>query len=88
MGLKEYVVKNGFEKVVLGLSGGIDSALTAAIAVEALGAAERGLRVSSFKVHLGRERGGGGRSRAQPGCQAPADSHRGGLHRLPRGSFR
>ena len=38
MGLKEYVIKNGFEKVVLGLSGGIDSALTAAIAVEALGA--------------------------------------------------
>ncbi len=37
MGLKEYVSKNGFEKVVLGLSGGIDSALTAAVAVEALG---------------------------------------------------
>ena len=37
IGLGEYVSKNGFEKVVLGLSGGIDSALTAAIAVEALG---------------------------------------------------
>jgi NAD+ synthase (glutamine-hydrolysing) len=37
MGLREYVSKNGFEKVVLGLSGGIDSALTAALAVEALG---------------------------------------------------
>jgi len=37
-GLGEYVAKNGFEKVVLGLSGGIDSALTAALAVEALGA--------------------------------------------------
>ncbi len=37
MGLREYVVKNGFEKVVLGLSGGIDSALTAALAVTALG---------------------------------------------------
>lgn len=37
-GLSEYAAKNGFSKVVLGLSGGIDSALTAAVAVEALGA--------------------------------------------------
>lgn len=38
LGLKDYVRKNGFSDVVLGLSGGIDSALTAAIAVDALGA--------------------------------------------------
>jgi len=37
-GLKEYVLKNGFSDVVLGLSGGIDSALTLALAVDALGA--------------------------------------------------
>ncbi|PKQ27900.1 MAG: NAD+ synthase [Candidatus Anoxymicrobium japonicum] len=37
LGLKEYVSRNGFEKVVLGLSGGVDSAVTAALAVEALG---------------------------------------------------
>jgi NAD+ synthase (glutamine-hydrolysing) len=37
LGLGDYVRKNGFEDVVLGLSGGIDSALTAAIAAEALG---------------------------------------------------
>jgi NAD+ synthase len=36
-GLKDYVLKSGFSKVVLGLSGGIDSALVAAIAVDALG---------------------------------------------------
>ena len=36
-GLRDYVYKNGFKKVVVGVSGGIDSALTAAIAVEALG---------------------------------------------------
>ncbi len=36
--LKEYCENTGFKKVVLGLSGGIDSALTAALAVEALGA--------------------------------------------------
>jgi NAD+ synthase (glutamine-hydrolysing) len=37
LGTRDYVRKNGFEKVVLGLSGGIDSALTAAIATDALG---------------------------------------------------
>jgi NAD+ synthase (glutamine-hydrolysing) len=36
-GLSGYLSKNGFEEVVIGLSGGIDSALTAAIAVDALG---------------------------------------------------
>jgi NAD+ synthase (glutamine-hydrolysing) len=36
-GLGDYVRKNGFEQVVIGLSGGIDSALTAAIAADALG---------------------------------------------------
>lgn len=38
MGVRDYVTKCGFSSVVLGLSGGIDSALTAAIAVHALGA--------------------------------------------------
>jgi NAD+ synthase (glutamine-hydrolysing) len=37
LGLKDYVLKNGFRQVVIGLSGGIDSALVAAIAVDALG---------------------------------------------------
>ena len=37
-GVRDYVVKNGFKRVVIGLSGGIDSALTAAVAVDALGA--------------------------------------------------
>jgi len=38
LGLRDYVGKNGFRSVVLGLSGGIDSALVAAIAIDALGA--------------------------------------------------
>lgn len=38
LGLHDYVTKNGFGDVVLGISGGIDSALTAALAVDALGA--------------------------------------------------
>ncbi len=37
LGVRDYVTKNGFKGAVLGLSGGIDSALTAAIAVDALG---------------------------------------------------
>jgi NAD+ synthase (glutamine-hydrolysing) len=37
LGLRDYVEKNGFQEVVIGVSGGIDSALTAALAVEALG---------------------------------------------------
>jgi NAD+ synthase (glutamine-hydrolysing) len=38
LGTRDYVHKNGFQEVVIGLSGGIDSSLTAAIAVDALGA--------------------------------------------------
>jgi NAD+ synthase (glutamine-hydrolysing) len=38
VGLRDYVKKNGFKSVILGLSGGIDSALVAAIAADAIGA--------------------------------------------------
>ncbi len=38
LGLRDYVEKNGFRDVVIGVSGGIDSALTAALSVDALGA--------------------------------------------------
>ena len=38
LGVRDYVRKNGFSRVALGLSGGIDSALVAALAVDALGA--------------------------------------------------
>lgn len=37
LGLRDYIGKNGFEKVLVGMSGGIDSALVATIAVDALG---------------------------------------------------
>ncbi len=40
VGLRDYIKKNGFPSVILGLSGGIDSALTAAIAADAVGAAK------------------------------------------------
>lgn len=38
LGVRDYLFKSGFSRAVLGLSGGIDSAVTAAVAVEALGA--------------------------------------------------
>jgi len=38
LGVRDYVTKNGFEEVVIGLSGGVDSSIVAAIAVDALGA--------------------------------------------------
>jgi NAD+ synthase len=48
LGLRDYVEKNRFPGVVLGLSGGIDSALTAVVAVDALGADRvRGVRLPS-----------------------------------------
>lgn len=39
LGVRDYVRKSGFEQVCIGLSGGVDSSLTAAVAVDALGAA-------------------------------------------------
>ena len=48
LGLRDYVAKNGFRGIVLGLSGGIDSALTAVVAVDALGPDRvRGVRLPS-----------------------------------------
>jgi len=48
LGLRDYVDKNGFRGIVLGLSGGIDSALTAVVAVDALGPGRvRGVRLPS-----------------------------------------
>ena len=37
LGLRDYVIKNGFQKVIIGLSGGIDSSLVAVLAADALG---------------------------------------------------
>ena len=38
LGTHDYVTKNGFSEVVIGLSGGVDSSIVAALAVDALGA--------------------------------------------------
>ncbi|HUV39153.1 MAG TPA: NAD+ synthase [Planctomycetota bacterium] len=48
LGLRDYVTKSGFRRAVVGLSGGVDSALTACIAVDALGAGNvRGVSMPS-----------------------------------------
>jgi len=49
LGVRDYVNKNGFPSVVLGLSGGVDSALTLAIAGDALGAERVGAIMMPFK---------------------------------------
>ena len=54
LGVRDYVLKNSFNTVVLGLSGGIDSALTACIAVDALGA-EQVIGVSMPSPYTSRE---------------------------------
>jgi NAD+ synthase (glutamine-hydrolysing) len=54
LGTRDYVRKNGFDKVVVGLSGGIDSSLVASVAVDALGA-ENVVGVSMPSVYTSRE---------------------------------
>ena len=55
LGLRDYVDKNRFKGVVLGLSGGIDSALCAAMATDALGADARALRDAAVPLHVARD---------------------------------
>ena len=52
LGTRDYVRKNGFRQVVIGLSGGIDSSLTAAVAADALGRGQRDRRVHALAVLL------------------------------------
>ena len=52
LGLRDYVDNNRFPGVVLGLSGGIDSALCAAMAVDALGAEPRARGHAALQIHV------------------------------------
>ena len=58
LGLRDYVRKNGFDDVVLGLSGGIDSAFVAALAVDALGTGRGARAGDAVPVLEPGERGG------------------------------
>ena len=55
IGTRDYVRKCGFRKVVIGLSGGIDSSLVAVIAADALGAGKRSGRGDARAILLGRQ---------------------------------
>ena len=69
LGLRDYVNKNGFKNVVLGLSGGIDSAICAALAVDALGEERAARRDDAVSLHL---EGFAGRCRGlRPGARLP-----------------
>ena len=57
LGLRDYAGKNGFRGVVLGLSGGIDSALTAAVAVERARPDSRARRQTPLAIHQSGQHG-------------------------------
>ena len=83
-GLHDYVEKNGFDRVVIALSGGIDSALVAMVATDALGA-ERVSCVSMPSPYSSEgTRADALRDRRQPGLRVHGDLHRGGHERLRR----
>ena len=70
LGLRDYVDKNRFPGVVLGLSGGIDSALSAAVAVDALGRRARARGDDAVPLHLAEQpRGRRRRSREALGIR-------------------
>ena len=73
VGLRDYVAKNHFPGVVLGLSGGIDSALSAAVAVDALGPEKSALRDDAFSLHVSGEPGRCDGNR--PGAWRPPRHH-------------
>ena len=74
LGLRDYVDKNGFSDVVVGVSGGIDSAVTAALAAEALGAGARALRVDAVALLLGGDARGRAPARGKPRLRRSARS--------------
>ena len=92
LGVRDYVDKNGFERVLLGLSGGIDSALTACIAADALGARARRVRRDALPPLLRRRPSSDARTLADnlgiEQLRAPARARDGGLRRGARGAVR
>ena len=85
LGLRDYVDKNGFERVLLGLSGGIDSALTACVAADALGSGPGRMCGDALPPLLARDPErrphAGGQPRDRPRRDAARAAH-GGLRRV------
>ena len=83
LGTRDYVTKNGFTDVVIGLSGGVDSSLVAAIAADALGpehvtACSMPSRYSSDHSSTDAEA-----LADEPRHRPPHDRHRAGARRVP-----
>ena len=76
LGLRDYVDKNGFSDIVVGLSGGIDSALTVALAVEALGAGARARRLDAVALLVGGDARRRAAARREPRHRLPRDPDR------------
>ena len=78
LGLRDYVAKNGFDDVVVSVSGGIDSAVTAALAVEALGARARPLRLDAVPLLVRGDAGRRAPARREPRLRLPRAPDRAG----------
>ena len=78
LGVRDYTRKNGFERVLVGLSGGIDSALVALIAADALGAERLDLRGHAVAPLERRDPGRRAGDRRQPRRRADRAADRGG----------
>ena len=77
LGLRDYVQKNGFREVVLGISGGIDSALTAAICADALGHRPRPHGLDAVALLVGGDARRRARGEREPRRRLPRDPDRG-----------
>ncbi len=91
LGIRDYAQKCGFSAAVLGLSGGIDSALVAALAVEAFGSGERHRPRDALALLLRGLRRGRARSRREPRDPLRGPPDREALSRragLPRAHLR
>ncbi len=88
LGTRDYVRKCGFNKVVVGLSGGIDSALTAVIAVDALGPGERHRNLDAEPVFVRGQHYGCSRAGAEPGHLLRCGADQRDLRSVPRRALR
>ena len=86
LGVRDYVEKNGFREVVLGISGGIDSALTAAICADALGPQRVHTVSMPSRFSSAGTRDDARAAEREPRRRLPRDPDRGGARRVHGGA--
>ena len=84
IGLRDYATKNGFSRVLLGLSGGIDSALVAALAADALGADQVDTISMPTRFNVSETRSDARRVGREPRRRLPRAADRGPAHARSR----